>query len=169
MDRTHLLPKRPHSTALQTAENVRNHHAIRVDAEHTLDDALHPNYLWPFHEKIQKGDLIEFSHELGLFWALFYAMDIDPETASIVLVPLFGPVDLKAAPVRKADLSRAQTKLRGQLRWCVEAGDGTILVKNLPTRADAENWLDTRRASPRIADIKAGQLPGPAANMPAAA
>jgi hypothetical protein len=153
MDQTHLLPKRPHSTALDMAENIRCHHAIRVDAEHTLEDALHPNYLWGFHERLRKGDLVEISHELHHFWGLFYVRGADPETASILLTPLYGPTDLKKAPIRKADLSGAQVKLKGILKWCVVAADGTTLAQEIPTRAEAEEWLAARCAGGEAAPV----------------
>jgi hypothetical protein len=146
MNQINPLPKRPHSTALDFAENIRCHHAIRADAEHTLEDVLHPAYFWVFHERIKKGDLIEISHELHHFWGLFYIVGVDPETASVLLAAIHGPINLRTAPVRKADLDGAYTKLRGVLRWCVMAKDDTSLKTDLPTRVDAEEWLAAKRA-----------------------
>jgi hypothetical protein len=138
--------KRPGPTALMKLDDVLTPWGLDVPAEHTLEDALHPNYLWTFHDRITPGDIVVFKHELHHFLWVGIVQKVHEDTASIIMTELYR-VNLKEAPRTKADLSGAEIKkLCGDEKWSIV--NGHIKLKTgFPTKAEAEEWLEEQRTA----------------------
>ena len=150
MDQTHLLPKRPHATMLQPTGSGQAWETWQgiVDAEHSLEDVLHPNYFWNWHDRIRAGDEIHLRHELHKFRYKGYVTKIHEDTASIHLAADPGyPQDLKEAPRTKADLSEAVVEYAGPSHKHRVRTGHQILKAGFPTKQAAEDWLDEQRAA----------------------
>jgi hypothetical protein len=72
---------------VQPAEHAHTAWSVTVPAEHTLDDALDPGYLWNAHRRLRAGDTLELTHVTHEFYGLYYVMKVDAVAQAVIIAP----------------------------------------------------------------------------------
>lgn len=144
------VPKRDQITrralrqSLKLADSMRNRWRCNPDADHTLSDVTDPGYLWHSAEFIRPLDIIEIAHPFGLYYVELLVMKADKETQTIITRPITA-FDWSAESMPTADLEDAKVERAGADGWRVRL-DAAVLRKGFETRAEAQQWLEDRRA-----------------------
>ena len=108
-------------------------------AEHTIEDVLHPRFLFNRAEQIKPLDYIEIKHPYGLFVVCLDVVRVDFAGRGIITYPRHIH-DYSKADALEPDLSTARIEFLGDRSWCLV--DGHHVVKEgFGTREDAKAWL----------------------------
>lgn len=115
-----------------------------AQAEHTIEDVLHPRYCWSRASEINQLDLIRIVHVHGQFEVELRVIRVDHQARGIVAhirnVYDYSQAKNMIAPT----LSDAKIEHLGARKWAIT--DGHHVVKDeFVTRAAAESWLASRR------------------------
>lgn len=115
---------------------------VIAHADHSIEDVLHPMYLWNKAEQIEAHATIEIKHALGFYVVVLDVVRVDRATRSIIsnVRHIF---DYTADGTRRVapDVSGARVDFLGSERqWAVI--DGHHVIKDrLATRAEAEIFI----------------------------
>jgi len=131
------------SQAIQPAGNLWNGWAVIAPADHTIEDCLHPRYLWTKAEQIRPLDYIEIKHVHGNFVLCLDVIRTDNAARALICRPRHV-FDYAESSLPDADLSGARIEFLGPDRQWAVVDDHHVVVDNQPTRADAESWLAKR-------------------------
>ncbi|HEY7550636.1 MAG TPA: hypothetical protein VH913_14110 [Hyphomicrobiaceae bacterium] len=141
----HAPPKRLREGAIQVLEHYNAIWAAVAPNDHTLADAMRPEYCGLRFERMRPFDEIWIRHASGDWLLKLLVLKIDPITKAVFSVPLPGyPLDLKGARLAEADLSQARID-QVEAGWRVLLGND-ILADGLPDEAAASAWLAKKRA-----------------------
>ena len=120
--------------------------AVVAQAEHSIEDALHPRYLYAKHEQIRPLDYVEIKHPFGHWCVCLDVVRVDTQARGIVAYIRHVFDFAKAERLVAPDLSDARVEYLGDRMWSVV--DGHHVVKDgMPTRQAAEAFLSDIRRS----------------------
>lgn len=139
----YVQPKMLPETAIKPAEVARTVWHALAPADHTLEDVLHPSYLWRRYDGIEPGARIEIRHQLHHFLVELYVVQIDREAQAILTYEI-NKIDFRGQELRVADLSGAEVEQVGGLNWRVRMGNKE-LKGGFDTKLEAEAWLAKKR------------------------
>lgn len=134
------------------AEHYNNYWAAALAAEHSLDDALKPEF-WSHVARVFKpGDLVRIIPEKGDFYANVIVLATGRAFAKVKLVdyvPLlpgaegYEEQDVAEAEAGEPDLLDLEVAYKGpHLKHCViRKSDKTILKDGISAKVDAEQWM----------------------------
>lgn len=119
--------------------------SIVAQAEHTIEDALHPRYLYAKADQMGKLDYVEIKHPHGFWTVCLDVVKVDRIQQGIV-AHIRHVFDYREAKTMvKPDLSGARVEFLGDRQWSVVDGHH-VAQDGFPTMAAAEAWLsDARR------------------------
>ena len=133
--------------SIQPAGNLWNGWSVVAPADHSIEDCLHPRYLWTKGEQIRPLDYIEIKHVQGQFVICLDVVRVDHPARAIICRPRHV-FDYAKSDLPDADLSRARVEFLGPERqWCV-TDDHHVVCDGHTTRASAESWLAKRIQPP---------------------
>jgi len=120
--------------------------AVIAQAEHTIEDALHPRYLYAKNDQIRPLDYIEIKHPFGHWCVCLDVVRVDTQARGIVAYIRHVFDFTKAERIVAPDLSEARVEYLGDRLWSVV--DSHHVVKDqFPTRNAADAWLSDLRRS----------------------
>jgi hypothetical protein len=129
--------------AIQLLEHFNSIWATIARPEHSIEDALRPEYLGHRHQHMEVGDEIVIRHPRWLMKTTVVRVSRDMH--AVWHIPLPGyPISLEAAGLADLDLDGARIEHLGD-GYRVVLGDD-VLVEGLLTEPDAHAWLAKRRA-----------------------
>lgn len=116
--------------------------SVVAHAEDTIDDALHPLYLWARKDEIRRLDTITIKHPFMEWTVVLEVSQVSERPRGIFseIRHIFQYTDPNRQRVMP-DLSGARIEYRGSdAQWSV-IDEHHVLIEKLPTRAAAEAWL----------------------------
>jgi hypothetical protein len=122
---------------------------VVAPAQHSIEDAEQPDYLWRYHEKMRPGDFVMIRHELHAFLLEYIICAIDKDVQCLVYKTL-RKVDLLAIEAVTKDLRNAFVAEIGPTNWAIKI-DALTFRPAFKTREQAQAWLEKRQAADRAA------------------
>lgn len=138
VDAKKLAPPR-----LKLAEFVRAPYRVQPEAGVTLEEALAPDYLSHVAERLRPGDKLEIMPECMSWYAEALVVDATKLSARVQLI--LGPIAIDAGEqVLASDVFEARWISPAVRFGVVRKSDGAYMIKNLATKADADQWIAQR-------------------------
>ena len=125
------------------AEHAYNRRRVTMPVEHTLDDALHPEYLWPVNASLKRGDIVELTDETASFYGEVMIRHIDRDTQT-VHTALIKDIRFPKAITLNMDFSSITIEQKGAAKWCVIRGT-QVWKDGFETAQEAEFWVEKKR------------------------
>lgn len=118
---------------------------VTAQADHTIEDCLHPRYLYGKSQAMRPLDYIEIKHCHGQFVICLDVVRIDTDARGIVAnIRHIFDYTREGTRTVQPDLSSSRIEHLGSREWCIV--DGHHVVKdNFPTRVSAEAYLANLR------------------------
>jgi len=113
--------------------------------DHTMEDAIHPRYLWNKADQFNPLDEVTIKHPHGDWVIVLDVMSIDSE-ARAVFTKIRHILDYsqEQLAVPKPDLSGARVEFLGSDEWGITDGHFTVR-SGFKTRQEAESYLRKKR------------------------
>lgn len=130
---------------VQPAGSKWNSWTAMAHAEHTIEDVMHPRYLWARHEQMNAGDYVEIKHIHGKFVVCLDVIAINKVARGIVanVRHVFDYTQAGAIQI-KPSLINARIEFLGARQWAVVEGTH-VAADQFADRGSAEKWLDEQR------------------------
>ena len=129
---------------LQDVRDASYEHAgwhVTVRADHSLQDAMHPTYLWHHNQRMSPGQFITYHHAQRKFVAQTYIVEIDQATQSVRQILLFEK-HIDAAKLPIGSIEKAVINWGGpQHKYRVILGT-ELLKAGFDRKEDAQAWID---------------------------
>jgi hypothetical protein len=120
--------------------------AVVCNAEHTIEDCLHPLYLYAKGEQFKACDYVEIKHPFGYFTVCLDVVRVDHRVRGIEAhIRHIFDYRLSEAKI-KPDTAGAQIQKLGDREWSIIIGHH-VVADNFATREAAEKWLSEQRAA----------------------
>jgi hypothetical protein len=122
--------------------------SIMAQADHTIEDAMGPRYLYAKADQIRPGDYVEIKHPLGNWVVCFDVVRIDRQARGIVanvrhIFDYTQEGGIRITP----DVLGAHVEYLGARGWAVIDEDKHVLADEFESREVAEGWLTKKRAA----------------------
>lgn len=145
---------------LKLAEFARAPYRVEPEAGVTLDDVLEPEFLAHVADRLRPGDKLEIMPECMSWYA--EALVVDATRLSARIQVILGPVAIDAAEqVLASDVFEARWISPSVRFGVVRKSDGAYMVRHLPTKADADQWI-AQRVGMKVRAASADAGPAPA-------
>lgn len=133
--------------ALNVSEHAQTRWGATIPASHTVEDIQRPAYWSILAKRFTLGDIIDIRTEDGRFYIEAYVTGVDTTGISLQImrnVPLDGYFDGDVETPGYMVVWKSPS-----WRYCVvRKSDNAVMVKNLPTKEAAADWLeDNKRAA----------------------
>lgn len=137
-DAKQLAPPR-----LKQADYARSAYRIQPDAGAELADVLEPEYLTHVAERLRPGDRLEIMPECMSWYA--EALVVDATRLSARIQTTLGPIAIDAGErVLASDVFESRWISPAVRFGVARKSDGAFMVKNLETKAEADQWIANR-------------------------
>lgn len=136
-----IQPIRPNQVELQ--QHAYNIFSVRVPADIVPEQLCDPDLYVHVAAKFKMGDELriipnDFSYRAEVI--VSYTDGKDIRLRPISCIPL-DPVN-SGKPIDMKSAANFKLVMRGQQKWCVQRlSDGEWIVDNIPTKGEAETWL----------------------------
>lgn len=141
-----MAPKQILGTDVQPAGMISVHWECVAHVSHTMEDVLHPRYLWNAKDKLHPRSFVTIHHPNADFIVVLYVVEIDEE-ARCVRCKVWDKRDMRDQAVPALDLNDAKVEWKGpSAKFSIVRGTDR-LKDGFSTREEAEAWLEEKRAA----------------------
>lgn len=114
--------------------------------DHTIDDALHPRYLYNKADQFNPLDVVTIKHPHSDWVVILDIVAIDTEARAVFakVRHIFDYTQEAGPGTPKADLSNARVDFMGSEEWGIVDGHFTVR-SGFKTRQEAESYLRRKR------------------------
>lgn len=138
------LQMAPHD--IQPAGTKWSSWSVVARDDHTIEDAIHPRYLWNKAEQFNVLDDVTIKHPHGDWVVVLDIITIDSEARAVFskIRHIFDYTVEQTASTPKADISGAKVEFLGTEEWGIVDGHFTVR-SGFKTKAEADRYLARKR------------------------